>query len=67
MSFTFIHPAEELIEVVGLTVVQVLLPGLSVLAAQQDQLSLVASHRAKMRDLHYHRPGEVEVMEVRLN
>lgn len=31
---TFIHPAEELMEVISLVVVQVLLPGFSVLAAQ---------------------------------
>lgn len=64
--FTFVHAIEELIEVVSLAVVQMLLPGFSVLTAQQDQLSLLAPHRAKMRDLHYHRPGEVYVEEISL-
>lgn len=56
MCFTFIHAVEELTEVFSLAVVDVLLPGFSVLTAQQDQLSLLASHRAKMWDLYYHGP-----------
>lgn len=56
MCFTFIHAIEELAEVSSLAVVDVLLPGFSVLTAQQDQLPLLASHRAKMWDLHDHGP-----------
>lgn len=63
-SFTFIHSIEELIEIISLTVVEMLFPGFSVLAAQQDQFSLLAPHRAKMGNLHNYRPGEVHVMEI---
>ncbi|KAA8581287.1 hypothetical protein FQN60_002868 [Etheostoma spectabile] len=48
----------HLTEAIALIVVQMLLPAFSVLAAQQDQLSLLAPHRAKMRNLHYHGPGK---------
>lgn len=32
------------------------LPGLPIVAAQEDQLPLLAAHGTKVGDLHYHRP-----------
>lgn len=57
---TFIHPGEELDEVVRLAVVKVLLPGFAVFAAEYNQLSLLTAHGAKVRDLHDHRPDETQ-------
>lgn len=57
---TFVHPGEELDEVVRPAVVKVLLPGFAIFAAQYNQLSLLTSHGAKVRDLHDHRPEETQ-------
>lgn len=63
---TFIHPIEELVEVLGFAVVQMLLPAFSVLTSQQDQFPLFAPHGAKVRYLDNDRPVGTRQGEIQL-
>lgn len=54
---TFIHPVQDLVELVLSVFTEMLLPAVPVLAAQDHQLSLPPTQSSKMGNLHNHRPG----------
>lgn len=54
-AFTFIHAIKELMEILSFAIIKMLLPGLSILTPQHDELALIPPHGSEMRDLNNHR------------
>lgn len=59
-SFTFIHPSEQVSEVFWSGIRLVLLPRVTIVTPQHNQLPLFPPHGPKMRDLHNYRTKRIK-------